>query len=124
LYVLTKGRAEVRVQREGGEERQVAVLQAPSFFGEMALMTGQPREATVVALTEVECLRVDKSDFQAVVTQRPELAQEISTILAQRRVELEAARENLDAQARSSRIHTERSRILGAIRDFFALNHD
>jgi len=122
LYVLTKGRASVRVSANGSQDRQVAILEAPSFFGEMALMTGQPREATVIALTDVDCLRVDKTDFEGILKKRPEMAQEISAILAQRRVELSAARE--DAATRNSRIFTERGRILSAIKDFFALERD
>ncbi len=120
LYVLTKGKAEVRVRVDNGE-RVVATLEAPSFFGEMALMTGHPREATVVALDDVECLRVDKDDFQEILRRRPEIAQDISSILAQRRVELDAVREGLDAEARSSRMFTERRRILTAIKGFFGL---
>lgn len=121
LYVLVKGDVEVRVATDHGGERRVAVVKAPGFFGEMALMTGAPREATVIAMTDVECLRVDKTEFREVITRRPELAQEISTILAQRKVELAAARENLDAEGRNSRIVTERGRILANIRDFFGL---
>ncbi len=122
LYVLTRGRAQVRVRLDGSDDdRQVAVLEAPSFFGEMALMTGHPREATVIAQGEVECLRVDKTDFQDILQRRPEIAHEISGILAQRRVELEAVREGLDAASRASRIVSERGRILGAIKSFFGL---
>jgi CRP-like cAMP-binding protein len=121
LYILTRGQAEVRV-RVDEEERNVATLAAPSFFGEMALMTGQPREATVVAQSEVECLRVDKDDFKTILLHRPEIAQEISAILAQRRVELSAVREDLDPDDRSSRIVTERGRILTAIKGFFGLD--
>jgi CRP-like cAMP-binding protein len=97
------------------------VLKAPSFFGEMALVTGAPREATVIARDDVECLRVDKDDFREVLAGRPELAQEISTILAQRRVELESAREHLDADTRSRRVQSEKKRILEGIRDFFGM---
>ncbi len=121
LYILISGRAEVRVRTNGHEDRPVATLEAPSFFGEMALMTGQAREATVVALTEVECLRVDKTDFQSILLNRPEIVQEISTILAQRRVELEAVREGLDPNARHSRMVTERRKILNAIKGFFGM---
>jgi small-conductance mechanosensitive channel/CRP-like cAMP-binding protein len=121
LYVLISGRAEVRVRANGHEDLPVATLEAPSFFGEMALMTGQPREATVVALTDVECLRVDKADFQSILLKRPEIVQEISTILAQRRVELEAVREGLDPNARHSRMVTERRKILNAIKGFFGM---
>jgi CRP-like cAMP-binding protein len=122
LYILTKGRAEVRLTAASGEEKKVAELKAPSFFGEMALMTGAPREATVVALCDVECLRVDKDDFRDILASRPEIAKEMSTILAQRRVELVAVRDNLDAEAKKRKMVTEGSKILESIRDFFGLN--
>jgi len=121
LYVLLKGRAVVRVATNEGEDRQVAVLEAPSFFGEMALMTGQPREATVIAECDVECLRVDRKDLESIIKSRPEIASEISVVLAKRRVELLAVREGLDADAKRARLSTEHTRILHAIRDFFAL---
>jgi small-conductance mechanosensitive channel len=120
LYVLTKGEVEVRIASSEGD-RRVAVLKAPSFFGEMALMTGQPREATVVALNEVECLRVDKADFQQILVRRPAIANRISEILAARRVELDAAREGLDPDAHSQRLSRENVRILHGIKQFFGL---
>jgi CRP-like cAMP-binding protein len=121
LYVLLKGTAAVRVATSEGEDRQVAILEAPSFFGEMALMTGQPREATVIAECDVECLRVDRKDLESIIKSRPEIASEISGVLAKRRVELLAVREGLDADAKRARLKTEHTRILHAIRDFFAL---
>lgn len=121
LYVLVEGQVEVRVTGEDKQERRVAVVSSPSFFGEMALMTGASREATVIALNEVECLRVDKDDFSEVLKRRPELAQGISSILAQRRIELESVRDNLDAETKRRRAETESGRILAAIREFFAL---
>ncbi|HEX2873977.1 MAG TPA: mechanosensitive ion channel family protein [Polyangiaceae bacterium] len=120
LYVLSKGEVEVRIASPEGDKR-VAVLKAPSFFGEMALMTGQPREATVVALTEVECLRIDKADFQGILQRRPTIAEHISEILATRRVELDAAREGFDPEAHSQRLSRENVRILRGIKDFFGL---
>lgn len=120
LYVLTKGEVEVRIATSEGD-RRVAVLRAPGFFGEMALMTGQPREATVVALTEVECLRIDKADFQEILQQRPAIAERISEILATRRVELDAVREGLEPSSQNQRISRENVRILGSIKQFFGL---
>jgi small-conductance mechanosensitive channel/CRP-like cAMP-binding protein len=122
LYVLLKGKAAVRVSAPDGEERQVAVLEAPNFFGEMALMTGQPREATVIAQGEVECLRVDRKDLEGIIQSRPEIASEISSVLATRRVELAVAREGLDSNAKSQRLSSEQNRILHSIRDFFGLH--
>ncbi|HTQ04054.1 MAG TPA: mechanosensitive ion channel family protein [Polyangiaceae bacterium] len=120
LYVLTSGEVDVLIGAADAE-RHVASLEAPAFFGEMALTTGAAREATVVAKSAAECLRVDRDDFRALVAARPELAREVSAILAERRVGLEAAREGLGEDARRRRIASESTRILGAIREFFAL---
>ena len=100
LYILIDGTAEVRVNVDGAE-KEVARLSAPSFFGEMGLMTGAPRTATVVASTEVECYRLDKEAFHKILSARPEIAAEISTLLASRKVELQAVREDLDAAAKA-----------------------
>ena len=121
LYVLLKGKAAVRVTTPEGQVRQVALLEAPNFFGEMALMTGQRREATVVAESDVECLRVDRKDLEGIIKQRPEIASEISGVLATRRVELAAVREGLDSDAKQQRLSSEHSRILHSIQEFFAL---
>jgi CRP-like cAMP-binding protein len=121
LYVLVSGQADVLVSAEGGVERRVATLDAPAFFGEMALLTGAAREATVVAKGVVECLRVDKDGFGELLSARPELAREVAAILAERRVGLEAARGGLDQDARTQRIANESNRILASLKDFFAL---
>jgi small-conductance mechanosensitive channel/CRP-like cAMP-binding protein len=121
LYILNKGQAEVRAEGVGGETKSVAIIEPPSFFGEMGLMTGAPRSATVLATTEVECFRIDKDDFHELVAQRPEIAREVSAVLAARQVELRAVRENLDAESRRKQIEAEGARILNAIEDFFGL---
>jgi small-conductance mechanosensitive channel/CRP-like cAMP-binding protein len=122
LYVLVEGEVDVRVATPDGGARLVTTLHAPSFFGEMALMTGAPREATVVARGDVSCLRVDKGDFQALVARRPEIAQEVSALLAERRVGLLSVREGLDDEAKSRRVESEKSRLLSSIRGFFGLD--
>ncbi|HEX5100143.1 MAG TPA: mechanosensitive ion channel family protein [Polyangiaceae bacterium] len=121
LYVLVSGQVDVLVSTDGGAERLVATLRAPAFFGEMALLTGEAREATVVAKGVVECLRVDKDGFGELLSVRPELAREVAAILAERRVGLEAAKGGLDVDARTRRIAHESRRILASLKDFFAL---
>lgn len=123
LYVVLSGVAEVRVERDG-VERPVAQIRAPGFFGEMALMTGEPRTATVIAVTDVECYRLDKESFDQILHARPEIAAEISTVLAKRRVELEAAACDLDPEARRSRLDDEERRLLSVITRFFGLERD
>ena len=123
LYIVADGTAEVRVSVDG-QERAVAKIGAPGFFGEMGLMTGEPRTATVVAVTDVDCYRIDKEAFHQILADRPEIAAEISGMLAQRRVELQAAREDLDAVAKQKRVEAEKKRILSTVQLFFGLGDD
>src|SRR5262245_36607992 len=77
LYIIVRGVAEVRVEYDS-TDKVVAKIEAPSFFGEMGLMTGEPRTATVVALTDCECYRLDKDVFHGILSVRQEMANEIS----------------------------------------------
>jgi small-conductance mechanosensitive channel/CRP-like cAMP-binding protein len=123
LYLISKGEAEVRVSVEGGKASdRVATLTGGDFFGEMGLMTGEPRSATVIALTDVECYRLDKETFQSIISSRPEIAEDISTVLASRRVELEAKREGLNDEAKKVRLRHHQSYLLERIQNFFTLD--
>jgi CRP-like cAMP-binding protein len=121
LYIMTKGEAEVRVAVDGNLSKKVATLHEGDFFGEMGLMTGEPRTATIIALTGVECYRLDKESFIEVIKSRPEIAEDISHILARRRVELEAVREGLNEQAKRKRMNHAQGDLLKRIRNFFTL---
>jgi CRP-like cAMP-binding protein len=88
----------------------------------MSLMTGEPRAATVVASTQVECFRLAPEDFVGLIVARPDMARGISEVLARRRVELEAVRDDLDEGGRHSLESVERGRIFHAIRGFFGLD--
>jgi small-conductance mechanosensitive channel/CRP-like cAMP-binding protein len=124
LYIIMHGSASVRVAVEGGGEREVAKLSAGDFFGEMSLLTGERRSATVVALTAVECFRLDKSAFQELIANRPELAGTIADLLARRRMELGAVREDLGHKAETERLRVTQTDLLKKIRDFFGLADD
>lgn len=121
LYLIHSGSVEVRTTVDGVDTRVVRRLEAPDFFGEMGLMTGEPRLASVVALTPVVCYRLDKDAFQRVLTERPPLAAVLSRVLATRRVELIGVREGLDEEARLRRMATEQRQILERVRHFFGL---
>lgn len=122
LYILVSGSVEVRVSVEGAPPTVVAHLTAPNFFGEMGLLTGEPRRATVVATTDVQCLRLGKDAFQEIIQERPEIAEEISHVLAERAVELEAVRDGLSEEAKRLRIASARGTLLARIQKFFDLD--
>ncbi|MGZ5435569.1 MAG: Crp/Fnr family transcriptional regulator, partial [Pyrinomonadaceae bacterium] len=123
LYLIKKGDAEVRVSVDGNLSEQVATLHAGDFFGEMGMMTGEPRSATVIALSDVECYRVDKDAFHDIMHSRPEMAEDISHVLARRRVELDAAREGLNEEAKRERMRHHQGALLQRIKNFFALSN-
>jgi CRP-like cAMP-binding protein len=128
LYILAAGKVEIRTNVDpdgpGGQPERpvfVAEVAAPNFFGERGLMTGEPRSADVIAITDAETFRLDRETFQKVLLARPEIVQELSERLAKRKAELEAAREDLDPAASAARTRSDAERFRRAIQSFFGL---
>jgi len=119
LFMIVEGEASVLIG--GGDGHEVARLRAGQFFGEMSLMTGEKRSATVVAADPVVTYRLDKPSFEALVQSRPEIADSVAELLAERRMSLDAARDRLDEATRARRRQTTKQDILGRIRGFFNL---
>jgi len=119
LYILTAGDADIVIDGDSGARRFINTLGAGSFFGEAGLLTGAPRSATVVARTNVECYRLDKESFEVVLMSRPELAEQMSHVMAGRQGALASAIAGHDAAARD---HAAQSaEWLARIRGFFGL---
>jgi small-conductance mechanosensitive channel/CRP-like cAMP-binding protein len=121
LYLVEDGEAAVRIS-DGVHEREVARLNGPCFFGEMSLLTGEPRSATVVAEGEVECFRLDKVAVQHLIEKRPALAEQLATLLAERQVKLQSVKEGLTADVARERAKREANALLTRIRSFFAID--
>lgn len=117
LYVIGSGSAQVVTTHDDGTSAQLATLKAPNYFGEMGLMTGAPRMADVIAMTEVECFRLTKEGFEKVLLKRPEIVKELSARLAERRREF---RSSADAH-QPTRPGEEEAQIFNAIQRFFGL---
>lgn len=120
LYMVVNGTAAV-VIGQGNALREVARLGPGQFFGEMSLMTGEVRAATVVASTELACYRIAKDAFQAVLRSAPELAEPIAEVLAARREALSSARDERDDQKRQ-RLDTAKYDLMKRIRGFFGID--
>jgi small-conductance mechanosensitive channel len=93
LYILAFGEAEVLFEPPSGRPQVIGAVHAGQFFGEMALITGDTRAATVVAKTDVECYRLDRASFQELLLGRPEIENEIRKVIGGRRGDLESARQ-------------------------------
>ncbi|MBI4808228.1 MAG: mechanosensitive ion channel [Nitrosomonadales bacterium] len=123
LYVIINGDAEVFVDLSNGKRRTVRTLGRGDFFGEMGLLTGAPRSASVIAKTDVECYRIDKDVVEELLHNRPSIAEEVSHILVTRRAELDTALQNLDATGAHPDLSQQRYEILETIKRFFSLGN-
>ena len=119
LYIIMFGEAEVRFEPEDSAPQLVSTLRAGQFFGEMALLTGDTRSATVVAKSDVECYRLEGKAFQGLLLKRPEIAEGMSRVIASRRPDLEKVRDAFAAQRGPAQ--PEQVDLLGRIRRFFGL---
>lgn len=121
LVILSRGSADVTVSVREGEPSSIATLDAPDFCGEFGMLTGERRQANVVATTEVDAWRLSKDDFQEILAQRPAISEEVSRVLAERVVALRAAREHLSEQARVTMVESQHRSIRERIERFFGL---
>src|ERR1700687_6089313 len=79
FFVIIDGMAAVRTPVGSGSQ-----LQPGDFFGEMSLVDGEPRSATIVATTDLRLLSVDRSHFWRLLDETPELTRRVLTILSRR----------------------------------------
>jgi small-conductance mechanosensitive channel/CRP-like cAMP-binding protein len=122
LFILCRGSVDVVFDDAAtGRRNKLASLEAPAYFGEMGLLLGAPRRATVVAAGDVLCYRLDKQAFDTVLSARPELAVELSRVLEQRQAQNDATLLALDANARSRNALSRAEDLVRRIREFFAL---
>jgi CRP-like cAMP-binding protein len=103
LYIVAKGRVEVRARSTGDTQdagRSLAELGPGSAFGEMALLRGGPRSATIGAIEETDLLEINRKDFEQLLTIDPQLAQAVQRLSHQRAIEnLSAGGPNPEAWA-------------------------
>jgi small-conductance mechanosensitive channel len=115
MFVVHKGRVRVQVS-ENGRPRTVATLNEGDFFGEMALFTGEPRTANVLALEETEVLEIGHAAMKRVFDTNPDLVESLSFIMAERRQGLASQTDDSATSAHSS------AGILSAIKRFFGIH--
>jgi len=118
LYILAYGEAEVLYEPPSGAPSVIGTVRAGEFFGEMALITGDARTATVVAKTDVECYRLDRASFQEFLLGRAEISEDITRVMGGRRGDLERVRQ---AFATTVPVAEAEVRLATKIRRFFGM---
>ncbi len=84
FFLIRSGTVAVQVRDERGAEAEVARLGPGACFGEMSLLTGEPRSSTCLAAEDCEILCLDRESFEVLLQDNPAVAQSMSEILAAR----------------------------------------
>jgi putative ABC transport system ATP-binding protein len=84
FYLINKGAVDVNMKRDGEAEHTVARLGVGEFFGERALMTDEPRNATVLAREDTDTYTLTKADFNAALAAHGSLKEQLLKVYFQR----------------------------------------
>ena len=87
MFSIISGKVAVLVHEPGGEE-EVAVLGPGDFVGEMSLLTGERRSATVTARSKVVALETPKEALAPILAKAPHLATKLAALVAERHAQL------------------------------------
>ena len=115
LFVVVRGEASVTLAGTSGE---VARLRKGDVFGEMSLLTGEARTATVTATTDCDLIEIDAEGFRSVVMANPSVLDHITSVTASRREGLDRHRE---AFATAATTTEARQTLLKRVRQFLRL---
>jgi ATP-binding cassette subfamily B protein len=97
FYIIARGKVEVwRTEEQSGNTKRVAVLHDGDFFGEITLITGFPRTATVRTVTVCTCISLERGQFNRMMDRFPELRRQLSEVAVRR---LRESSKALDASA-------------------------
>lgn len=131
LYIIKEGSVTLSLDEAGGgDTRPFASLRAGDFFGEMSLLTGEPRTASTHAATDCELLVIEKQHLAPLLEDKADFAREISHLIAERRSKTERAKASLAlsreltvAQAQAAgEVEAASHEIFNRIRSFFKLS--
>jgi small-conductance mechanosensitive channel/CRP-like cAMP-binding protein len=121
LLIIESGSADVLLESSNGDHQLINNTQGPYILGEMGLMTGAPRSATIIAKSDVVAFRLDKESFQEILAKRPQIADEITKILVVRQSIIDDLQKRMDSDAISTLLKQEQRNFLIQIRSFFGL---
>ncbi len=119
FYIILEGSTTVHL---GPDTRsaQVAQLKRGDYFGEMCLLTGEPRSATVVAVNDCRVLELSQIVLQELLEEKKSLAEDFAKALKQRADELAKLQKSVDAESKHTEQPSEKA-LLSKIWDFFGI---
>lgn len=126
FYIIKAGQIEVSARNGQGQIAFRKTLEAGNFFGEISLLTGAPRSATVTAVADTTVLTMGKEDMRCMLEENGQLADYMSQVLAQRQSQLDEQSAlqgqgpGHDGEVAKRQVESLRREILGRISQFFS----
>jgi small-conductance mechanosensitive channel/CRP-like cAMP-binding protein len=120
MFILSHGTAEVLAEKEG-RSWPVATLSAGDCFGEISLLTGEPRSATVVAKFDCEVVEIEKQTIGILLREHPELADSLSETVVARRSATALQLANTPENGENLQLVASKEGFLKRLRQFFQL---
>ena len=84
FYIINQGTIDV-LRDEGGGNRKIATLREGDFFGETALLEDKPRNATIMAVDDLEVYTLDKKSFRDAIDSTASFKEQLLKVFYQRR---------------------------------------
>jgi CRP-like cAMP-binding protein len=120
MFLVSEGALDVRLSVSNGEEVAVDRMVPGDLFGEISLLTGAPRGASIVATTDAVLYEMCKDDIDPLLRRRPELGASLAALMAERQrlnmTRMQALEQGLDGAALPSS-----EDLLRRLRSFFGL---
>jgi small-conductance mechanosensitive channel/CRP-like cAMP-binding protein len=118
MFLVQAGSVGVSIHGSAGDSRRLAVLQTGSAFGEISLLTGEPRTATVRCLTEATLVEIDKATLSPILEANPSLVESLDATIRERR---KGAADLLDTMRAEPEKEPEKEPLSVRIARFFSL---
>ncbi|MDQ2868968.1 MAG: mechanosensitive ion channel family protein, partial [Verrucomicrobiota bacterium] len=121
MFVLLRGNANVSIAKNGGA-LPVATLASGDCFGEMSLLTGEKRTATVRADSDCYIMEIGKAEMSEIIHDSPQCLEQLSALLAQRKMETEGIVKDAASDDNAAAKKREYSAgFMARLRNFFEL---
>ncbi|RKZ42741.1 MAG: hypothetical protein DRQ49_00945 [Gammaproteobacteria bacterium] len=123
LFIIVEGAVVVKVRTDEGIIKEVARLGAGNFFGEMALLTGEDRAATVVAIVDTYLFELTQADIAPLIAQQPEVKELVTKVLTQRQMATQSVKTSVehDVETEKEAIY---KKLLKQVEQFFGLGDE
>jgi CRP-like cAMP-binding protein len=118
LFIVRRGEVEVLAGDDGPGRHRIATLGRGDFFGEMSALTGQPRSATIRALTDLCVVEIGKDDLASIFAADPSIMEKMSQIVVDRNLARTAALTDAAAATAAQKVSQQTS-MLQRMRSFF-----